>query len=216
MITGSPIRWRLPLVVALVVMVAGCTAEPDSEADQSGGPPDWEQLYLEEVESLAASFEQENGQPAPDDAEFVRFIESSEYGEVHAECIREQGFGAEATFDHGVEYDPVPPEQGVALHEAIFRCQVAYPVHPRYSLPWTDEMIRTLYDYYVDELVPCLTAEGYTLQEAPSWESFLADYGTERTWTPYAVVDAGTPEEWQQINETCPQGPPSEELFGTG
>ncbi len=218
----SPARWWLVALTGLLFAVGGCadstganTEENGNGSNGPGNPPDWEQLYREEVESLAAAFERENGQPPPSDVEFVRFIEHWEYGEVHSQCVREQGFDAQPTFDNGVTYEDVPPEQGLALHEAIYRCQVAYPVHPRYSLPWTEEMIRTLYDYYVDELVPCLIAEGYPSQEAPSWDSFLAGYNTEHQWVPYDVVSVDSEEEWQRINEVCPQSPPTEELFGT-
>jgi hypothetical protein len=214
-------RTTVVLVIGLTLL-AGCSERPEGSPGPEGEPsdqlpgdsqPDWEALYLREVEELAQAFEQENGVPPPDDTEFVRFVEPTEYGEVHAACARDQGFGARGTFDGGTEYDVVPEDQGLALHEAIYRCQVAYPVHPQYHVPKTEVQIRVIFDYYVNELVPCLVAEGYQVPEAPSWETFLASYETSGQWFPYDVVGYSTEEDWQHVNRTCPQGPPLEDLF---
>jgi len=215
-----PARWWSPLVIVMVMLAASCTDASDATepggADEPVSEPDWEALYLAEVERLSRDFEERNGQPPPDDVTFVRFIDAWEFGEVHAECVRGRGFDVEVTFDGGVSYGTVPRDQELALHEAIYRCQVAYPVHPRYRLPWTEQMIRVLYEYYVDELVPCLVDQGYPAQEPPSWETFLASHGTEREWNPYAVVvDRDDPQEWRAINETCPQAPPDAALYGS-
>ena len=170
-------------------------------------------LYEAEVERHA-NLLREQGYEPPTDAEFVRFIEPDEYATVHVECLQRQGIPARATFDGGIKFGDIPDDQAQAQHEAIHRCEVMYPVHPRYSLPHTPEQIRITYDYYTETLVPCLAAEGYDVGTPPSWETFLASYGTPNQWVPYASVDAPTEQEWERINTVCPQSPPLEELYG--
>lgn len=41
-------------------------------------------------------------------------------------------------------------------------------MHTRFLRPPTEQEQRVLYRYYVDELVPCLAAEGYRAPPAPS------------------------------------------------
>lgn len=214
----------LGVLVLAIAIVAGCTADaPGSQSSATGAgesdlpqEPDWMVLYEQEL----AAFEgllREQGLEVPTDAEFVRFIEPDEYGRVHAECMREQGFDAEETFDGGVSYDAVPPDQAGAQQQALYRCQVQYPVHPRFTQPLTEDQIRLVYDHFVGFLVDCLTDEGYEVPAAPSWETFLADYHSQGgAWHPYDAVEPTSDAEWQEINEKCPQNPPLEELYSPG
>jgi|ADGO01.1.fsa_nt_gi hypothetical protein len=79
----------------MVMLAASCTDASDATepggADEPVSEPDWEALYLAEVERLSRDFEERNGQPPPDDVTFVRFIDAWEFGEVHAECVRGRG-----------------------------------------------------------------------------------------------------------------------------
>jgi hypothetical protein len=216
---------RVALGVAALVAglgLAGCSDDDGQESPVGNDStdvhelpdaPDWEQLYLDEVEILREEFELITGELPPNDVEFVRFIDVDDYGRVHAECVRGQGFEAEESWDGGVSYGRVPPEQSLASHTAIYRCHIAYPVHPRYFLPRTEEQVRVVYDYFVDELVPCLAELGYEVSPAPSWEAFLADEGSQGQWFPYLDVDPPSDQEEREVNEACPQNPPLEALF---
>jgi hypothetical protein len=208
----------LPLL-SLLVACTGSADPPDGTSDSASGGPvteDWEALYRAELEQLVENYKRMGLMDSPPtDVDLVRFIRPEEYGRVHAACIQEQGFSATETFDGGVEFGEIPPEQARAQAEAVYRCDVQFPVHPAYLQPWSDSQIRTLYDYYVEELTPCLTAAGYPVDPPPTWETFRDTYDTDSQWVPYravTVTDYG-PEEWQEINEQCPQGPPLEHLF---
>jgi hypothetical protein len=196
-----------------LLAAAGCTSNGSDGTVDADGPPDWEALYDDYVEGLSQSFRDVNGQPPPDDAEFVRFIDVHEFGAVIAACIAEQGFDVRETFDGGVSFGDVPTDQALALAEASYRCEVAYPVHPRFTLPLTEEQIRVTYDYLVDELVPCLTEHGFVPEAPPTWETYLSTQSTETAWRPYDAVDAPTPTEWLEINEACPQNPSIADLY---
>lgn len=201
----------LAMVVAAVL--AGCTGEENGSGDLPQ-EPDWTAMYQAEVTRSESELRQDGIEP-PNDAEFIRFIEPGDYGRVHSDCIREQGFDATMTFDGGVHFGEIPEEQAPAQRQAIHRCLVMYPTHPRYTVPLSEEQIRVMYDYYVGPLTECLAGGGYQVEAAPSWETFLEHHGTPMAWIPYHAVDAQTPEEWEDINQLCPQNPPLEELYGT-
>lgn len=209
---------------ALVLTLMACTSGGSDPAGGGGADGDlagqlegnavWIELHQANMANAAASFIARTGSLPPADAQFVRLIEPSDYGDVLAECAREQGFGAQAMPDGGVKYDTVPEDQILAFEEAIYRCEVAYPTHPRFFEPWSDERVRATYDYVVNELVACLEAEGYPVAEAPpSFDTYLADFRAEDrlAWNPYSTsVDAPSEAEWRRINEACPQYPPVE------
>jgi hypothetical protein len=194
---------------------AGCSASDASSigparspsAAVAGADHDWDALrdraLAQEAEALGVAL--------PADAEFVRYINPDEYGRVHAACMTEQGFEATETFDGGVRYGPIPDEQGEAQRIAAMRCKVMYPVHPRFHLPTTESELLALYDYYVNDLVPCLAAEGYEGPEHPSRETFLAsclsDDDSVDRWHPCVAVGDVPFNAWEQINLTCPQLP---------
>ncbi len=220
-------RWlRSPAVgsaLALVLLVAGCSGSDTGGGDESGAPGQsgslpqvdekWHDLYLEWLAERAAELQASGMENVPDDVEFVRFIRPDEYGSVHAECLREQGFEARERFAGVVEFGEVPPDREVALLEARYRCLVQYPVHPRYLQPFDERQIRVLYDYNVNVLKPCLEAAGHDPGEPPSWETFLATYDTDDQWVPYDGVRTRDRAEWEEINKRCPQIPPLDELY---
>lgn len=75
---------------------------------------------------------------------------------------------------------------------------------------------RVIYDYYVEELVPCLAANGYQVGEVPTWEEFWDDAAGLELWDPYSEL---RPEaSWQRQQELfkeCPPNPPAEDLSGS-
>jgi hypothetical protein len=179
---------------------------------------DWDALrdaaLARHVESMR---EQGFAGPLPADVEFVRYISPEELGRVRAQCFRDHGIDAEATFDGGISFDRVPddlPDRERLIQEAEYRCLVMYPVHPRYRQPLSPAQIRVIYDYYSDSLVPCLRRRGYHIEDPPEWETFLARFGTSHEWTPYQFVTSDSAEEWQAIKEDCPRHPPLSEIYG--
>ena len=199
-------------------------------------PPEyaqWERPYQESLEETAINRERMNMSLPPVDAAFVRFVHPDDAGSVLAGCLREQGFEATVEWDGGVSYGSQSADQQPAMLVADFRCDVMFPVHPKYTMKHTETQIRIVYDFYVNELVPCLRAEGYDdIRPAPTWESFLSTYHSkEPHWFPFdavskrqeqlaadngGVLPANSHAEWRRINEACPQGPSVARLFSEG
>jgi hypothetical protein len=178
---------------------------------------DWGALRDAELARHVESMrEQGFAGPLPADVKFVRYISPDEWGRVHAQCFRDVGISAEETFDGGISFERVPddlPDRERRIQEAEYRCLVMYPVQPMYRQPLTPLQIRVIYDCYIDSLVPCLRRE---IPDPPDWETFLARFGTSHAWMPYQFVMATSfsAEQWQAVNEDCPELPPVSEIYG--
>lgn len=216
-------RAMMPIIAATVAMIAatGCTSEGEPEAPPNAAgdtpqasPGDWMAMYEQYVAQQTESL-RSKGIEVPTDAEFVQFVEEDEWGTYQAKCMQDQGFEAEASDDGRSVGGDLPPDDQMDAHwQATYRCRIAYPLHPRFDVPMTDEQIRIVYDYFVDELVPCLEKEGYDIEPAPSWETFRSQWGTPESWEPHSSVRAPNRQEHLRIREDCPQRPPSEDVYG--
>lgn len=152
----------------------------------------------------------------PEDAEFERYISPEEYAAVMVPCLTEQGIPARALPDGGVGYDDLPEEEWVRQREAVYRCSVRFPTHPMFEEPLSDDQLRRLYSYLVDDLTPCLEDEGYATTAPPTLEVFIETYPAGNAWSPWPANDPRLhdEEEWYRLNVACPQSPSLEYLYG--
>lgn len=151
----------------------------------------------------------------PQDVAFERYISPDEYAAVMVPCLTEQGIPATALPDGGVGYGDWPEEQWLLQAEAAYRCNVRFPVHPIFEDPLSDDQLRRLYDYLVNELTPCLEEEGYSPSLPPTVDVFVASYESH-PWSPWPEYDPRLEgeAEWYRLNEACPQVPSVEYLYG--
>lgn len=143
--------------------------------------------------------------------ERVRFVTLEEWAAVTATCLNEEGFEAEAS-NNGLS-SSASPEQEHEFAVATYVCALKYPTNPRTNIPLNEDQIRYLYDYYTLVLTPCVENEGFQVPPPPTQQSYISNYGQAGSWNPYEIVaEASSEEEWQRINELCPQVP--SELYG--
>lgn len=158
----------------------------------------------------------EQGLTLPTDVRFVSYVTRDEKLRLSTGCLREAGV------ERRPDSDSSAGERGT-YELALYRWHVMYPLHSRYR-PFTEQQIRTLYDYYVDQLLPCLHAEGQDAGPAPSWEYFVANFDTGQQWNPYLRVRpkssigiSGGQEahaaESERLRRKCPPRPPDEKLY---
>jgi hypothetical protein len=210
------------VLVAGLALLAGCSGAPDESPGAAGQPgpggdasTEWDALRDELIASRGAQLLRDGLLDSlPTDAQFVRYLDPGEWAEVRAQCLLDQGFHADATPDGGLIFRDYPEEQQKPLHEATYRCDVMYPVHPVYEQQLDDGQLTLLYDYYLDALRPCLEAEGFDIAEPPSLETFIDSYYRDGSWNPYSSVPSLPLEEWYRLQEECPQTPPLAELYG--
>lgn len=122
-----------------------------------------------------------------------------------AACLREAGW--DAVLDpsgQGVSVDSVTGEQRPAFMRARAACTESVGEPPTVA-PLTEAEIRDRYAYLLAAR-DCLLALGYPVSEPPSEDVFVDSWSTG-PWSPYAdIVDALTPDEWDEANRECPQG----------
>jgi hypothetical protein len=210
------------VIVALVSLSACTSAEPDSgasapstSASSSGAasnatPAPAPTLDAATQTQLDYEWERvvtENPNAVRPEIEIVRFLEQDEWSAVTAKCMQDEGWSDTKAMSDGVEYGGIPESQVGAFYLSQYTCSAKYPLDPKYNVPLTDERLGALYDYFADELQPCLEAEGYETPPAPSRETFIESYAETGGWNLYETVAAGGQSEWNAINKKCPQIP---------
>lgn len=198
-----------PLLVSGMILLAGCSSGQSTEHDPGFGglgDPATMDLLESESEQMAVMLGIEN---APYVAA-LRLIKPEEYPHAQIECLGSQGWQATLSDDgEGVAYPEVgDAAQAGNLSLAIYTCAARYPLSPVYTQEATASQLAYLYEYYVDELMPCLRSLQYTVVDVPSEQVFIESDGM---WSPYASL-ALAPAEYRIANESCPSAPDSDDL----
>jgi hypothetical protein len=127
--------------------------------------------------------------------------------------MREAGFES-AGQGQGVNYPEtdMPPSQQAIKNQAIFECDMAYPLHPGYTRAFSDEQLGLLYDYFVEWYVPCVTGLDVTVSLPPTKESWMASAkaSSNDLWYPPNEAEmayAWTYEKRVNLARTCPVEP---------
>ena len=137
-----------------------------------------------------------------------------------ASCMRADGFPVEVSPTGGLRYSTPPAAQARAWALAMNTCIAQHPVDPSYTQDWSEPQLRLVYDYWDQYLIPCLEAQGFTVDTStrPSKESFVTAFFTpgRHDWWPLQATMRGVPEERQtQVVQTCPELPPQDVFWGT-
>ena len=151
----------------------------------------------------------------PPVVDVVRVVTSAEYNEIWPGCMEEQGFPT-STDQFGQPWIKFEREHEADVELASYICEAKYPMEQKYYDPYTDEQLRTLYDWRVGTNMPCLRSHGLEPSDPPSFESFVAEYRSTgyKTWSPKTAPELVVPPEKRDIvDEECPDTPPEEILY---
>ena len=145
------------------------------------------------------------------DVEQVRLIDPFEWAQVQAQCMRDEGFTDVVVLpDGGIKPGAGNDQQQSAYALARYVCNAKYPIDPKYTAPLSEVQIRAVYDYFLNDLVPCLEDNGHSVPEPPSLEVFIETFATSR-WSPYTEVfgsGSSVPmDEYYRVSAACPQWP---------
>jgi hypothetical protein len=202
---------HVPMMIAIAaslgVLIVGCTAPGTGVAERrrppaaaTEGGPSIDTVLAESRQRLLAKFPQAQ---IPE-VEFVRYISQDEYGEVRAECLTALGFPT-AAHDDGGFGGSFTRDQAEAHAVADYTCEVRFPLDPKYTAPLTNAQLVALYDYYVNELTPCLESAGESVGPPPSESVFIEGYSGSDPWTPYLAL--GTGADYAALEKACPSVP---------
>lgn len=145
------------------------------------------------------------------EVDLVREVEDEEWLAVHVECMTASGFPPTNNNDQAVRWD-VTAEQTDAFALAEFTCSAQYPRLMAYQQPYSTDQLTLIYDWMIEETIPCLAGEGHEVTDVVSLDAFLASYTPQGGfWTPEDGVPGGAS---FSALEACPHMPSQEVLFG--
>lgn len=175
---------RIAFVTLVLLATAACTSAPDS---------------LEE--SATAEGHQSDA---------IQFDSMAEWGDAMVSCLHDEGWPSARTPDGGlsIEVPDLTVDQREAFMAASDKCDAAVGPAPN-SAPLSADDIRELYAHLVGS-IDCIEALGFHVTSQPPSEGvFVDDYlSGEAPWSPFNdVVAEATGEEWDRLNEVCPQWP---------
>lgn len=82
-------------------------------------------------------------------------------------------------------------------------CHLTYIYYPHEVGYFSASELGYLYDYFTDELVPCLEAQGLQIAQVPTRQQFAGSAGFV-SWDPYAEVNGPVP---ALVMQQCPAEP---------
>jgi len=123
--------------------------------------------------------------------------------ELQVECANDQGIPVTVMPPgDGISYDQVPRAQHQMASAILRACLDGLNLPPYEEL--SDQQLADLYDRLI-ETMHCLEEEGYSIEPPPSVDSFVEEYYGEEAWHPYSSVTHVDMEEWNRLNQVCPQ-----------
>lgn len=140
----------------------------------------------------------------PPSVDVVKRVGPKEQVERVVACMHKAGWSDVQIENGGIRgpWDPDDPEQREAIGLALYTCYAKYPIRTELLKP-SEEMHRRLYNYFKDELAPCLKSRGYDISPAPGWEQWLhALQHDKEFWDPAIEVPHD-----EYPEDACPRMP---------
>ena len=209
---------RAAVFLAALIMtgfsLAGCSASGQAESGEPPRelgmePPSWmTEQDVRDIRKWLVEWGQELGieeEPPP----MVRWVRYNEWLDVYAACYEDLGVTPIVDYVR-MEIDAdLPDGQFQEKQRLYWLCTAMYPlVYPR-EMVHSEKTQHVVYDYFVDELVPCLAQQGYMVPDVPTFEVYSERYLANDQWTPYVASDVlgwGV-ENHIDIEDYCPQWP---------
>lgn len=178
-----------------VFLLVGCSGSSDEDVDALA--PELQ----EEAHAMAAGW----GISEIPDVEPVRIIDLHEWASVQSECLIAAGYPVEVHEDgEGLDLSQIEPEVIDEFNAERLRCEMTYPVDPKYYEPLSQSQLTRLYEYRSTTLIECMEEEGYIVSEEPPSEALF--FELDGGWSPYEHVSL-TPAGYASLTQACPQGP---------
>lgn len=194
---------------SLLVALTACQGvrEPDAPQPPLLSQSEASALIEDNIEKAWQSVSMLYPEAVRPDVDVVRIVDQNEWAPTVVRCMQENGFNSTVSRDGGVESGSIPSGQLSAYEVQYFACTAAYPLNPKYRVPFNEEQIEYLYWYYSNPLRSCLLTEGYDVIDPPSEARFLETFGTADEWYPYQSLRGLSEDAWYSISEKCPEVP---------
>lgn len=220
-------RWVLAGACAVVMALSACqggdsggatdVSSPDASSPmvQNGGelpPLDFPTRTREE--RLAGHGALMHLKEAPELPPVIREV-APEEEQARIDCLAEYGFSVQRDEIAGGTAIEVQASQTEAFWTAEYMCAAQYPLAPQYYQHYNAEQLRMLYDWQLDEAIPCLEGLGFTItEEPPTFEHFYETYASNgyEVWLALFYLDGPTTNDTE---DQCPGRPPTDVFFAS-
>lgn len=195
---------------------AGSSPSPISEPRTDPGPATDAPTTSsgEEVEAVTREewlkFGWMRDEAPPDLPPVIREVSIEESQQVWGDCLGTAGFPVTMDEDgQGFDSGSIPPDQAHAWDVAFYTCKAQYPLDPRVYQPYNQAQLELFYTHMVDIVAPCVAEQGYTVDQPPSMETWIAAYrsGAEGRWHPFNPIYDQNQVEIRRVEEACPLMP---------
>lgn len=145
---SSPTVLRAAFLLATAVLLAGCSTPGGDDVEAGGGNP---------TEAAATS-----GGLAPE--EFDAALRS---------CMEDAGWHLSKD-EFGQDSIELQANQEGDYQRSVEECSSGLEVDPKYTTPLNDDQWAVVHSHYRDSVIPCLEFLGYTPDDLPSLDTFIA------------------------------------------
>lgn len=147
----------------------------------------------------------------PPQVEIVRVVSREESATAQVSCMTDAGFPpTEIDDSRGISWE-VPAEQADAYFLADYTCRAQYPEDLKYFQPFDEGQMNQIYDWLVEETIPCYADQGLVVNDVPSRGAFVDQWFAEqRYWLPEDGVEGTVP---TSIDTLCPRLPEDDSLY---
>lgn len=206
------------LVIAGMALLAGCSTPPtyDFETLPPIGQYQPSQDDLEMYSDNLAQYATSLGIDSPPEVSIVRWVNPEESPAIMVECLVSAGVSATLDAEHNSYGITSSAGQHDSTDLARYICLAKFPVRlDIYRFPSEAEQ-RMLYQYLVDEWLPCMTREGFPLSK-PSLETYttyLRNEGPNPLFYEFGDKYSLSATDFNNLMQDCPQQPPGWRAYG--
>ena len=181
---------RLLLIAAACLLLCGCVPTHPIPQQSDADRADLTDRYLA-AQWQYLGFTPTATRPTVD---VERYVSLEEQGDVLRSCVEDAGY-------------ELTGNGSASQAEAVYRCNARFPIDPSAFGLFGAAELGFIYDYYLDGLIPCLAARGFSPERLLSREEFLEPTTTLFLWSPYDEVPLDR-FDFEYLSSVCPTLPP--------
>lgn len=164
----------------LLLVLTGCTVvtapEPGLTAEEK------QAIREKQTEGLwAATGLYPDQRPAPPP---VTVVSLDDWAAAYVKCMNNAGFASYKAVDGG-GFTAQPDEDSELERLTNYLCQMSFELEGQFDNRYSAAQIDYLYEYYSEQLVPCMAAHGFPVSGGPTRYEFAQGLGS---WHPYLAL----------------------------
>lgn len=173
---------RALAAAVLLLALTGCTVVPAPEPGLTTEEKD--AIREKQTEGLwAATGLYPDQRPASPP---VTVVSLDDWAAAYVKCMNVAGFPSyEVTEGGGFTYEPSEGDDSELERLSIYLCQMSFELEGQFDNRYSAAQIGYLYEYYSEELVPCMASRGFPVAGGPTRYEFEQGLGS---WHPYLAL----------------------------